>query len=154
MRSFEQPSTHEVVFARYYQAPPERVWKAWSELDQLEQWYGPDGYTITTQEFSFTPGGSWRFVMHGPDGRDNPNLVVFREIVPARKLVYQNSWELPGAPVDFILTVSFTPRAGGTQLRLHMDFGTAAGMQSAITRYGVVEGGTQTLERLAGLIGA
>ena len=48
-----------------------------------EWWGGPRGFTTTTHEIDVRVGGTWRFNMHGPDGVDYPNVVVYREIVPA-----------------------------------------------------------------------
>ncbi len=49
-----------------------------SDPKHLAQWWGPDGFTITTSSFDFRAGGVWRFVMHGPDGRDYQNRVTYR----------------------------------------------------------------------------
>jgi len=95
------------------------------------------------------PDGVWRFIMHGPDGTDYPNRVVFREIVPPSRLVYQNGWDLPGAPLDFVVVVTLLPEAQRTRFTIHMTFRDAAAMKTAVESYGVLQGGTQTLDRLA-----
>ena len=98
-----RPSGREVVFSRFIAAPVELVWNLWSEVQHLHEWFGPTGFTITTQEFAFEPGGVWRFTMHGPDGMNemhNPNVIVFREIQPRSRIVYANSWGLSDAPLD------------------------------------------------------
>src|SRR5450432_2436111 len=100
-----QSSDREVIFSRLLDAPRELVWKVWSDPEHLHVWFGPEGFTITTQEFSFVVGGIWRFIMHGPDGTDYPTLIVFREIDPPSRLVYDNGWDLPGAPLDFTMVV-------------------------------------------------
>src|SRR5262245_21543575 len=56
----EHPSASEVVFSRLLDAPRELVWRMWSELRHIHEWYGPDGFTTTTFEFDFVPGGVWR----------------------------------------------------------------------------------------------
>jgi uncharacterized protein YndB with AHSA1/START domain len=40
--------------------------------------------------FDMRPGGVWRFVMHGLDGRDYHNRVTYQEIVPPERLVYRH----------------------------------------------------------------
>lgn len=145
----ETPSDREVVFTRILNAPRELVWTVWSDPEHLQHWFGPLGFAITTQEFSFTPGGVWRLIMHGPDGTDYPTRIVFREIVPPSLLVYDNAWDLPGAPVDFTLVATFVADGPKTRLTMQLIFPSAASFQIGVERYGVLEGGTGTLERLA-----
>ena len=151
--SAERLSDREVVFRRSVDAPRERVWMIWAELRHLHQWWGPAGFTTTTHEFSFTPGGIWRFVMHGPDGTDYPTRIVFREIDPPSRIVYENGWDLPGAALDFTVVVAFVPDGEKTRFSLHMTFRDADALRTAVERYGVMHGGTQTLDRLASYVG-
>jgi uncharacterized protein YndB with AHSA1/START domain len=150
--SAERLSDREVVFTRLVDAPRERVWMIWAELHHLEQWWGPAGFTTTTHEFTFAPGGVWRFVMHGPDGTDYPNRIVFREIDPPSRIIYENGWDLPGAPLDFTVVVGFVPDGERTRFSLHMTFRDAEALRVAVERYGVIHGGTQTLDRLSSYV--
>ena len=139
----------EVVITRVINARRELVFEAWTDPKHLPEWWGPNGFTTTTQEITVKPGGVWRFIMHGPDGTDYPNLVVFREIVPPSRLVYENGWDLPGAPLDFVVVVTLLPEGKRTRFSIHMTFRDAAAMKTAVELYGVLQGGTQTLDRLA-----
>ncbi|MEP7086172.1 MAG: SRPBCC domain-containing protein [Gemmatimonadota bacterium] len=145
----EQPSDREVLFSRAPEAPRELVWKMWSELRHLDRWWGPAGFTTTTHEFAFVEGGAWRFVMHGPDGTDYPNRIVFREIDPPSRIAYDNCWDLPGAPVDFTAVLALDTDGARTKLSLRMTFTDAESFRKAVELYGVLDGGTQTLDRLA-----
>ena len=146
--TIEQPSDREVVFSRVFDAPRELLWTAWSEPRHLHRWFGPTGYTTTTHEFAFVPGGVWRFVMHGPDGTDTPNTIVFRELDPPSRLVYDNSWERPGLRLDFMVAVTFVVEGNGTRLSIHFTFANAKALRIATEQYGVREGGVQTLARI------
>lgn len=154
MSLIAQPSDREVTFSRLLDAPRELVWKVWTDPKHLHQWWGPAGFSTTTHEFSFTPGGVWRFIMHGPDRTDYPNRVIFREIVPPSRLVYENGWDLPGAPLDFKAVLTLVTERKKTRLSLHMTFYDAEAFRMAVERYGVLEGGTQTLDRLAHYLGS
>jgi uncharacterized protein YndB with AHSA1/START domain len=144
----EHPSSREVIFSRLLDAPRELVWKVWSDQEHLHQWFGPAGFSTTTHEFSFVPGGVWRFIMHGPNGTDYPNRIVFREIAPPSRLVYENGWDLPGAPLDFTVVVSLESVDAKTRLSIHMTFRDAESFRTAVERYGVLDGGTTTLDRI------
>ena len=50
--------------SRVFDAPRERVFRAWTDPEHLKQWWGPKGFTNTFHEFDMRPGGHWRFVMH------------------------------------------------------------------------------------------
>jgi uncharacterized protein YndB with AHSA1/START domain len=145
----ERPSEREVVLSRLLDAPQELVWRMWSELRYLQEWFGPAGFTTTTIEFDFVPGGVWRLVMHAPDGTDIPTRIVFREIDPPSRLVYDNGWELPGAPLEFHVVVTLKAIGSKTALSIHMTFPSADALRVAVERYGVLEGGKQTLDRIA-----
>jgi uncharacterized protein YndB with AHSA1/START domain len=77
----------EIVITRLIDAPPERVFDAWTDAAQVVQWWGPRGFTATTHKMDVRPGGVWRFVMHGPDGRDYQNKITYLEVVRPERLV-------------------------------------------------------------------
>lgn len=141
----------QIVLTRLYPAPPEVLFPLWIEQRHLERWYGPDGFTITVEEFDLRPGGKWRFTMHGPDGTDYPNLITFLEIVPKERLVV-----LKGTPEDaeppFTQIVTLDEMAGQTALSMRLVFDSAAELDRVVATYNAVEGGTQTLSRLAALL--
>jgi len=148
----EQRSDGDVIFHRLLDAPRELVWRVWTDPQHMHEWWGPDGFTTTTHEFSFVAGGVWRHIMHGPDGTDYPNVIVFREIVPPSRLVYDNAWSLSGVPIDFRVVVLFDKEGAKTRFSLHITFKDADAYKIAVERYGVLDGGTQTLDRLAAYV--
>src|SRR5436305_3444910 len=78
-----------IEFERVLNAAPEVVFEAFSTAEHLGRWWGPAGFSTTTSAFEFKPGGAWRFVMHGPGGRDYPNRVIFEMIEPPARIVAQ-----------------------------------------------------------------
>ena len=63
--------------------------------------------------------------------------------------MYDNSWELPGAPVDFTLIMMLAAEGAKTRLTMRLTFADAEAMKVGVERYGVLEGGAQTMERVA-----
>ena len=57
------PSDREIVISRLIDAPQELVFDAWTDPEQVVQWWGPRGFTTTTHKMEVKPGGVWRFVM-------------------------------------------------------------------------------------------
>ncbi|MDQ0859854.1 SRPBCC domain-containing protein [Bacillus sp. V2I10] len=76
-----QVSEREIVITRVFDAPRDLVFDAWTKEEHLSKWWGPRGFTTTFQKFDMKPGGTWQFIMHGPDGFDYPNTNVFVEVV-------------------------------------------------------------------------
>lgn len=56
----------EIVSTRIVNAPRELVFEAWEKPEHLKNWWGPNGFTNTFNEFDFRVGGKWSFVMHAP----------------------------------------------------------------------------------------
>jgi len=76
---------NEIVSSREFEAPRELLFQAWTNPDLLARWWGPKGFTNTFHEFDMKPGGTWRFVMHGPDGVDYPNDRIRRNSSKPRR---------------------------------------------------------------------
>ena len=68
-----QVGEREIVITREFDAPCDLVFDAWTKEEHLSKWWGPRGFTTTFQKFDMKPGGTWQFIMHGPDGVDFPN---------------------------------------------------------------------------------
>ncbi len=137
----------EITTSRVFDAPRELVWKAWTEPDQVTQWWGPNGFTTTIHEMDVRPGGVWRFIMHGPDGVDYPNKIVYIEIVNPERLVYNHSDE--GKPGYFHVTVTFEEQGKKTKITMRSLFASAAERDRVVKEYNAIEGAKQTLARLA-----
>lgn len=143
----EDTSDREIVMTRVFDAPRELVWEAWSDTKHLDRWWGPLGFTNTYQEFNFSLGGKIKFIMHGPDGTDYPNWIVFHEMVKPERLEYAHGGN-ENEPEHFRVAVSFVEEAGKTKLTMRSIFPTAEARDHVIREYGAIEGGNQTLDRL------
>jgi uncharacterized protein YndB with AHSA1/START domain len=133
----------EIVATRVFDAPREIVFKAWTDQKHLARWWGPNGFTITTYAMDFRVGGAWRFVMHGPDGRDYRNENLYVEIVEPERLVYRHV----SAP-KHQTTVTFADEDGKTMVTVRMVFESAALREHTVKQFNAVEGLRQTLGRL------
>jgi uncharacterized protein YndB with AHSA1/START domain len=139
-----------IIGTRTFDAPRDLVFAAFADPKHLAQWWGPVGFTTTTSAFEFNPGGIWRFVMHGPDGRDYENRVTYDEIVPPERIVYHHGGGDDVEPVQFNTTVTFEDLGNNrTRLVWHGTFPTAEERARVIKEYGADKGLTETLSRLA-----
>lgn len=141
----------EIVITRVIEAPRPLVFQAFTEARHLARWFGPQGFTLTTRAFSFRPGGEWEFTMHGPDGTDYPNWIRWREIVPPERLVFDHGSHA-GDPGAFESTVTLVERGGATEVTLRGLFKTKAQRDRVVREFNAIEGGRQTLGRLAAYV--
>ena len=152
--STTRTTDREILLTRVFDAPRELVFNAWIDPNHIAQWFGPDGFTTTILGMDVRPGGVWRFIMHGPDGVDYPNKIVYVEIVKPERLVYNHFSEDVDEPGQFHVTMTFAEQAGKTVLSMQMLFETAAERDRVVKEYGAIEGGEQTLDRLAAYLAA
>ncbi|HZS63652.1 MAG TPA: SRPBCC family protein [Xanthobacteraceae bacterium] len=148
--SIDLHDPRSIIGSRIFEAPRELVFSAFTDPKHLARWWGPDGFTTTTLSFDFRPGGAWRFVMHGPDGRDYQNRVTYDEILPPERIVYRHGGGDDVEPVQFTQTLTFEELDGGrTRLVWHGRFPSAQERDRVIKEYGADKGLSQTMARLA-----
>lgn len=141
-----------IVLRRLVDAPRELVWEAWTDPRRLAQWFGPNGIRTTTRSLTAKAGGSWDFDMLAPDGTLYPNFHAYREMVRPERIV-ADVGSSPGGPVEFRSVVTFQDVGGRTLITMRSVFPTAAALKAVCERVNAVEGGKQTLARLAEHLG-
>jgi uncharacterized protein YndB with AHSA1/START domain len=92
------PSDREIRIERIFDAPRDRVWRAFTEPGLVAQWWGR-GNKLVIERLEVERGGHWRFVehsdegVHGFEGR-------FREVTPPERMVQTFEWDgMPGYTV-------------------------------------------------------
>jgi len=143
-----------MIITRVLSAPRELAFDAWTKADVLAKWFGPNGFTITTSKHEFKPGGEWRFVMHGPDGKDWQNVIRYDEIVRPERIAYRHGDPSGDGAKDFQTTITFEPLGPRTLIRLRAVFASVAIRDKVIAEVNAIEGGQQTLGRLDAVVSA
>lgn len=151
----EQNAGREIRVSRVFGAPRALVWKALTDPAHIGVWWGPDGFTTTTQHIDVRPGGSWVYTMHGPDGTDYPNAMVFRDIVPPERITYRHGTDEDEHPdEDFGVTVTLEDLGDGrTRLTMTSRFPSDEARERVIREFGALEGAVQHLQKLARYVG-
>ncbi|WP_329281405.1 SRPBCC domain-containing protein [Streptomyces sp. NBC_00691] len=111
------PADRELVITRTFDAPPARVWEAWTVPEHVRQWYGVSGLTTTVVDIDLRVGGSWRWGQTAPEGQQIVFSGRYEDVVPVERIDYTEVFEqMPdGEPVRVTLTFDATPD-GGTAL--------------------------------------
>lgn len=136
------------MISRVLNAPVALVWQAWTTPEHLVKWWGPNGFTTTNKGLTVQPGGEWRFIMHGPDGKDYLNRIVFLEVIPQQKLSYKHSGDADTEPVSFMVTINFEKLGNKTKLSMQSIFSSVEELEKLNATYHVIEGGEQHIARL------
>ncbi len=135
----------EVVLQREVPFAREMVWKAMTEPEHQNRWWGPDGFQNEGVTMDFRVGGVWAFEMVGPDGTRYPNHAVFKEITPPSRLVFDHG---DGKRVWFEATITLEETRGGTLVTLRQLYPSRESRDDVVDKYDAIEGGKQHLAKL------
>jgi uncharacterized protein YndB with AHSA1/START domain len=139
--------TNEIKLERVFDAPVKMVWAAWTEPDQVAQWWGPRGFTITSHSKDIRTGGHWHYTMHGPNGVDYVNKTKYLEVETYSKMVYDHGGNDEQKPL-FRVTVLFKEINKKTHMDMTMTLDTPEAAEE--TRQIIKKaGGNSTWDRLA-----
>jgi uncharacterized protein YndB with AHSA1/START domain len=91
------PNEREIHVERYFEAPRDRVFDAYTNPELIPQWWGPYGTTTIVEELDAKTGGFWRFVSRDADGSEIVFRGVFREVSPPQRISQTFEWDgVPG----------------------------------------------------------
>jgi uncharacterized protein YndB with AHSA1/START domain len=127
----------------------ELVWKAMTDPEHVNRWWGPDGFRNEGVTMDFRVGGAWIFEMVGPDGVRYPNQSVFKEITAPSRLVFDHG---DGERIWFEATVTLQEIGSGTLITLRQLYPSRESRDEVINKYGALEGGKQHLAKLEAYI--
>lgn len=143
----------ELVQTRVINAPQELVFEAWTTPKHLINWWGPNGFTTTNQEADIKVGGRWKFIMHGPDGIDYPNEIVYHEIIPYSKLRYGHSNPEDPEGFRFSTTVTFEEAGNGkTKVTMTGIFDSKETLEMVVRDFGAKKGGEETMAKMGAYV--
>lgn len=143
-----ETADREIVITRLVNAPRELVFGAFTEVRHLSQWWGPEGFSTTTRSFEFRTGGEWEFVMHGPDGTAYQEWISWTDIAPPERIAMLHG-ETRGDPNAFESVLTFRAEGDSTVIEMRTLFPTRELRDEAVEKYHAIEGGQQTLGKLA-----
>jgi uncharacterized protein YndB with AHSA1/START domain len=142
------PSDFEIVITRDFNATPGRVFEAWTNPDQVRQWYGCGELNLVTCEIDLRAGGAYRYVLTGPDSSRHTMTGRYLEIVRPSRLVYTERYVSDDfESEESFVTVTFAERDGRTRLTSTVQHMSAASRDMHLNS-GVEKGAALTLDRL------
>jgi uncharacterized protein YndB with AHSA1/START domain len=147
-RTDDAPS--ELHLRRFFAAPRQLVFDAWTKPEMVREWWGPNGFTIPACEIDARPGGEFLIQMTAPDGTVGALKGRYVEFYPPYRFHYI------GTPLDkdgnamceTRTSVYFEEKNGGTEVVLDGHY-TKAPADPALFMKGARGGWTQMFEKLA-----
>lgn len=147
-------SDRELVLIRIIDAPPEKVFRAWTEPELIKQWFAPAPWTTSHAETDVRPGGASLVVMRSPEGDEFPNPGVYLEVVRNERLVvtdaYSSAW-VPSEKPFMTLILTFEDLGGKTRYTARALHWTVADRE-AHEQMGFQEGWGKCTDQLAALV--
>lgn len=141
------PANRACRVTRTIPAPPEAVFRAWTEPDRIRQWSCPPGGTIRDSQVDLVPGGPYRLLIEAEQGTLHTAFGVYREVDAPNRLVYTWDWEEPESAIgETLVTVEFIADGASTEVVLSHE-----GFPATEAAEGHRLGWTWSLERLEGL---
>ena len=144
------PSDREILITREFDGPRDLVFKAMTDPDLIPRWWGPRGYTTTVDKMDVRPGGSWRYVVREPDGRESAFRGEYREIVAPERVVQTFEWE-PMAGHISVDTATFTEHDGRTLVTTRSLFSSKED-RDGMVQSGMEKGLRETHDRFSELL--
>jgi uncharacterized protein YndB with AHSA1/START domain len=150
LKVIAEPGQHDITLIRDLNAPPERVFRAFTDPTLIPQWWGPHGYTTIVEAMDVRAGGLWRFVQRSPDGSAYPFYGIYHEISAPHRLVY--TFEYEGTPGQVMLeTVIFDEHDGKTRITDTCVYQSVAD-RDAMIQSGMEEGTADSWDRFEALL--
>lgn len=110
------PDLPTITMIREFDAPPERVFQAWTDPDLFKQWIGPRAYATRIDAWEARTGGSWRYAVLDEGEEQARFYGSFHEVRPSERLVQTFTWE--GAPDGVSLDIMTFVDLGDGRTRL------------------------------------
>ena len=143
------PTAREIVMTRVFDAPRQMVFDAFSKPELLKRWFGPRGWSLVVCDVDFRVGGSWRFVLRGPDGKEMGMRGVYLEITPPERSVHMESFD--DYPGESQVTAVFAEHNGKTTLTATVLYPSQE-IRDIVVKTGMEHGAAESYDKLAELL--
>lgn len=136
------------MFDFAFEAPPESVYEAWTDANQLKKWFCPPGYDISLCEVKAEAGGYFRVHMIGPNGEVSPTRGDYLSLVAPNYILYEDSWDDDRTENTKLLTTLFiAPTENGSKLSVYTRFSSEEEKERILSS-GIIDGWLSFMENL------
>jgi uncharacterized protein YndB with AHSA1/START domain len=143
------PTDREIVLTRVFDAPRALVFEAFTKPELLRQWFGPRGWSLVVADVDLNVGGTFRFMLRGPDGNDLGMRGIWREIVAPERSVHMESFD--DYPGESQVTTVLTEQQEKTTLTATILYPSKE-IRDAVLSSGMEHGAAESYDKLADLL--
>ena len=141
-------SNNSVSLQRVLKAPPEKVYKAFTQALAIASWLPPYGFLCTVHEMNVEVGGAFKMSFHNfSTGNGHSFGGKYVEIKPNEFLKYTDTFDDPNLPGEMTTTVSLRKVAVGTEIKILQE-----GIPSVIPVEMCYLGWQESLDKLTKLV--
>lgn len=153
-----------LIIEREFDGPVDKVWKAYSDKETFEKWWGPEGWETTTKEFDFTPGGKVHYDMKCVDpeqkdwyGQSSWGLMVIESVDAPNKFSYKDYFSDENGTLNqemptMTITNEFVDLGGGRSKLVSTSIADSAEQIEELIKMGMVEGFSSQLSKLDAML--
>ncbi|WP_256003781.1 SRPBCC family protein [Pedobacter deserti] len=152
----------ELFITHLFNAPVELVFRAWTDAEQLKQWYAPDGCTVEFKNLDVREGGHFLSCIHDPVYGECWVKGVYLEVVPNEKLVQTmvmsdengnsvssvDAGKVEDWPEEQVTTITFEAVGMQTKVSIHQTVSEEKAKET-----GAYQSWIKMLKKLEGLVG-
>lgn len=133
----EDLANKRMKVTRDFDAPVEKVWKAWTEPEMLDQWWAPKPWKAITTKMDFREGGTWLYYMQGPEGERHYCICEYKTIEKGKRFTGKDAFtdeegkinkDLPQTEWD----VNFQNKGDTTTVEVKLSFATEEAMKQTL----------------------
>jgi len=149
-----QNARHELSLTRIIDAPRENIFRCWTEVELVKQWFAPLPWTTSAAELDVRAGGISSVTMRSPEGEDFPNVGVYLEVVPNERIVFTDAFTsawVPSAKPFMVGTIQLDDLGNGKTRYTATVLHWTAEDREAHEKMGFHEGWRQCTDQLAAL---
>lgn len=163
MTAAEQVEKQELRVVRTFDAPREKVWRAYTEPSLVRRWWGPKGFTAPIVESELRPGGRYLYCMRSPDGKDYWSAGWFKEFSPPERIVAIDSFAdregniVPASyyglsgdwPLEAEMVITFEEEGGKTRMTMRQP-----DVPAGPDRNNAIQGWNESMDKLEEMLRA
>jgi len=115
-------ANNSVSLHRVIKAPPEKIYRAFTEAAAIASWLPPYGFLCTVHEMNVKKGGSFRMSFQNfTTGNAHSFGGVYVELKPNEFLKYTDKFDDPNLPGEMTTTVSLEKNIAGTAINIKQE---------------------------------
>lgn len=144
------PGTQEIIMERTFDAPRQRIFKAYTDPSLVEQWWGTANMTTVIDKMDVRKGGQWRWLQRDAEGNEFAHNGVYHEITSPERII--NTYEFEGLPGNVGLVILTLEEQDGKTMLTEKSIFPSVEARDATMQSGMTEGSIEIMDRLEELV--